>query len=106
MKKDKNLQNNRTENIFGNDREEKLKYRSLAISGVVGCFICLIFVIIESSVFNRNTSHLWLIYNGMLFSRVLIDAITSKKKKDIVVSIILGLCCVGLLVYYIIDNFG
>ena len=106
MNKDEILKMSREENQNGDEREEKIKLRTYATSAAIGALLCMIFVFIEEIVFDRNAILIWIIYFGMMFSKGILDAIKLKKKCDIVLSILWGLCFVINIVIYILDNVG
>ena len=106
MNKDDILRMSRKENQNGDEREEKIKLRSYAISAAVGALLCMIFVFVEDFVFDRSTMLIWIIYFGMMFTKSLLDAIKLKKKADIVLSILWGLCFAIDIVIYLLDNIG
>ena len=104
MNKDDVLQMSREENQNGDEREEKIKLRSYAISAVVGALLCMVFVFIENIIFDRSTTLIWIIYCGMMFTKCILDSVKLKKKSDIVLSILWALCFVIDIVVYILDN--
>ena len=106
MNKDDILQKSRKENKNGDEREEKIKLRSYATSAAIGALLCMVFVFIENIIFDRNTTLIWIIYCGMMFSKNILDAIKLKKKSDIVLSVLWGLCFAIDIVIYILDNVG
>ena len=106
MNKDEILKMSREENQNGDEREEKIKLRSYATSAAIGALLCMIFVFVEEIVFDRNAILIWIIYFGMMFSKGILDAIKLKKKFDIVLSILWGLCFIINIVIYILDNVG
>lgn len=106
MNKEDILKMSREENQNGDEREAKIKLRSYAVSASIGALICMVFVFIESFLFDRSTAAIWTIYTGMMFSKSLLDAVKLKKKWDIVLSILWGLCCIINVVVYILDNIG
>ena len=106
MNKDDILQKSREENKNGDEREEKIKLRSYAISAAIGALLSMIFVFIENVILDRNTTLIWIIYCGMMFSKNILDAIKLKKKSDIVLSVLWGLCFVIYIVIYILNNIG
>lgn len=106
MNKEEILNKSRNENQNGDERENKIKLRSYAISAAIGALLCMIFVFIESVIFDRNTTLIWIIYCGMMFSESIMDAVKLKKKLDIGLSILWGLCFVVDIVVYILDNIG
>lgn len=106
MNKEDILKMSRDENQNGDEREEKIKLHSYAVSASVGALICMVFVLIESFMFDRSTATIWTIYSGMMFSKSLLDAIKIKKKADIGLSVIWGICCILNVIVYILDNIG
>ena len=106
MNKDDVLRMSRKENQNGDEREEKIRLRSYAISAAVGALLCMVFVFVENVIFDRNATLIWIIYCGMMFTKSLLDAIKLKKKTDIVLSILWVLCFVIDIVIYILDNVG
>lgn len=106
MNKAEILEKSREENRNGDEREEKIKLRSYATSAAIGALLCMVFVFIENIIFDRNTTLIWVIYCGMMFSKNILDAIKLKKKFDIVLSVLWGLCFVIDIVCYILDNIG
>ena len=106
MNKEDILKKSREENQNGDKMESKIKLRSYAISASIGALICMVFVFIESFLFDRSTTTIWTIYSGMMFSKSLLDAIKLKKKSDIGLAIIWGICCISNIVIYILDNIG
>lgn len=106
MNKDEILKMSREENKSGDEREEKIKLRSYAISAAIGALLCMVFVFIEEIVFDRSATLVWIIYFGMMLSKSILDAVKLKKKSDICLSIFLSLCFVIDIVIYILDNLG
>lgn len=106
MIKDEILAKSRNENKNGDEREEKIRLRSYAISAVIGASLCMVFVLIENAIFDRNATMMWIIYFGMIFSKSLLDAIKLKTKSDILFSILWGICFLIDIVVYILDNIG
>ncbi len=106
MNKEDILQKSRKENKKGDEREEKIQLRSYAISAVIGALICMVFIILERNIFDRNANHIWIIYSGMIFSKYLIDAIKLKKKEKVLFSILWGSVCLIHSVLYVMDNVG
>lgn len=106
MNKEDILQKSRKENKKGDEREEKIKLRSYAISAAIGALICMVFIILEENIFNRSATHIWIIYCGMMFSKHLIDAIKLKKKEDVLFSVLWGSVCLIHSVLYVMDNVG
>lgn len=106
MNKDDILKKSREENQNGDEREEKIKLRSYATSAAIGALLCMIFVFIENIIFDRDAPLIWIIYCGIMFSKYIIDAVKLKKKSDIVLSIVWGLCFVIDIVVYILNNVG
>lgn len=106
MNKEEILQKSRNENQRGDEREEKIKLRSYATSAAIGILICIAYVIVEELVFDRNASPLWGVYSGMMFTKYILDAIKLKKRFDIGLSIIWGLCFALNIVNYILKNIG
>ena len=106
MNKEDILKMSREENQNGDEREAKIKLRSYAVSASIGALICMVFVLIESVVFDRSTAAIWTIYTGMLFSKSLLDAVKLKRKADIALTILWGICCVLNVAIYILDNIG
>ncbi len=105
MNKDDILAKSRDENKNGDEREEKIRLRSYATSAVVGAFVCMMFVIIESF-FDRSISIIWAIYSAMMFTKHILDAIQLKKRSDIGFSIMWGIVFVLQVFGYILDNIG
>ncbi len=106
MNKDDILKKSRAENRNGDEREEKIRLHSYAMSAAIGGLLCMICVLIENGIFNRSTTLIWTIYTGMMFSQKLLNSIKLKKRFDIVLSVIWGLCCVINAVAYILSNIG
>lgn len=106
MNRDDILKKSREENKNGDEREEKIKLNSFAISAAIGALLCMIFVFIETVFFDRNATLIWIIYCSMMFSKSFLDSIKLKKRTDIVLSILWGLCFVINIVIYILDNIG
>ena len=104
MNKEDILKRSREENKEGDEREERIKLRSYATSAAIGALICLLFVILEGYIFDRSTTHIWIIYCGMMFSKHLIDAIKLKKKNDVLWAVLYGVICLIYVVLYVIDN--
>ena len=104
MNKEDVLTLSRQENQNGDEREEKIKLRSYAMSAAIGALLCMILVFIEDMIYNRSTTSLWIIYCGMMFSKNIIDAVKLKKKLEIVLAILWGICLVINSVFYILDN--
>ena len=103
MNKEDILKRSREENKNGDEREEKIKLRSYATSSAIGALICMVFILLEEFVFNRSTTHIWIIYSGIMFSKHLIDAYKLKKKEDVAFSIIYGAICLINCIIYVID---
>ncbi len=106
MNKEDILKKSRNENKNGDEREEKIRLRSYATSAAIGALICMVLVCIENVIFDRSTTLIWIIYCGMMFSKCILDAILLKKKSDIFLSVLWGLCFVIDIVIYILDNIG
>ncbi|MBQ1977881.1 MAG: hypothetical protein II225_03955 [Ruminococcus sp.] len=106
MNKEDVLQNNCEEDLGSDERETKLKLQSYSISTNIGALICLIYIILEEWVFDRDATIAWGIYTGMMFTKSLFDAIKLKKKSDIALAIIWGLCFTAHAVIYIMSNIG
>ena len=106
MNKDDILKKCREENKNGDEREKEIKLRSYATSAAIGALLCMVFVFVENIIFDRSTTLIWIIYFGMMFSKSVLDSIKLKKKSDIVLSILWGLCFVIDIVIYILDNIG
>ena len=106
MNKDDVLRMSREENQNGDEREEKIKLRSYAISAAVGALLCMVFVFIEIVIFDKSATLIWSIYCGMRLTKSLLDAVKLKKNSDIVLSILWGLCFIIDIVAYILDNVG
>ena len=104
MNKNDILKKSRAENKKGDEREEKIQLRSYATSAAIGALICMVFIILEGNIFDRNATHIWIIYSGMMFSKYLIDAIKLKKKENVLLSILWGLICLIHSVLYVMDN--
>ena len=106
VNKEQLLEMSRKENKNGDEREEKIKLRSYAISSCVGALICLTLVILEGTVFDRSTTVIWMIYCGMMFSKPLLDAIRLKKKSDLLLAIVWGVVLTVHIVLYVLENIG
>ena len=106
MNKDDILKKSREENQNGDEREKEIKLRSYATSAAIGALLCMVFVFVENVIFDRSSTLIWIIYCGMMFSKSVLDAIKLKKKFDIVLSILWGLCFAINIVVYILDNIG
>lgn len=106
MNKEDILKRSREENANGDEREEKIKLRSYSISAKIGAALCMTFVLIETIAFDRDTSLLWAIYTGMAFCESLLNAIKLKKVRDIILSVITGLCFTVNIVIYLLNNIG
>ncbi|MBO5090704.1 MAG: hypothetical protein J6C27_07345 [Clostridia bacterium] len=107
MNKDDILQKSREENKKkGDEREATINLRSYATSSGICGLICMVMVIVEGAIFDRSTTHIWIIYCGMAFTKNIIDAVILKKKSDIGLSILWGLVCIFHVVVYILDNIG
>ena len=61
MNKEDILKMSREENQNGDEREQKLKLRSYAISAAIGGLICMVLVIVERIIFDRSTTPIWII---------------------------------------------
>ena len=94
------------ENQKGDEREQDIRLRSFATSAALGGVICMLLVMIESFLFDRSTAPIWIIYCGMMFSKSIMDAVKIKKRSDIGLSVVWGLCSVLHIILYILDNFG
>ncbi len=103
VNKDDILQMSREDNQNGDEREEKIKLRTYAVSAALGCLFCMILVFIEECIFDRSATAIWIIYSGMMFSKYIMDAVKLKKRFDIVLSVLWGLICIINIVIYIID---
>ena len=106
MNKEDILEKSRQENKNGDEREAKIRLNSYAMSAAIGALLCIVFVFIENIVFDRSTPLIWIIYCGMLFSKSILDAVKLKKKLDLVLSALWGLCVVLNVVIYLLDNIG
>ena len=106
MNKEDILKRAREENKNGDEREEKIKLRSYAVSGAVGALLCMIIDLLEEVLFDRNADTIWIVYFGMQFVKYFLDAWKLKHKMDIALSILWGLCFVLNVVTYIWDFFG
>ena len=106
MNKEEILKRAREESKSGDEREEKIKLHSYAVSGAVGALLCMIIVLLEELLFNRNADAIWIVYCGMQFIKYFLDAQKLKTKMDIGLSILWGLCFMINIVTYILDIFG
>lgn len=106
MNKEEILEKARKENKNGDEREEKIKLRSYAISASIGALLCITLAFVENVIFDRNVAHIWIIYNGMLFSKTLLDAIKLKKKSTIISSVFWGVLLVCWIVLYVLNIIG
>lgn len=106
MNKEDILKKSREENKNGDEREEKIKLNSYAMSAAIGGLLCMVFVLLETLLFGRITAHLWVIYSGILFSKSLLDAVKLKKRRDIVCAVLWGIVCVLNIAVYILDCVG
>jgi hypothetical protein len=106
MNKDDILKMSRKENKNGDEREEKIKLRSYAISAAIGALICMVLVFLEGYIFDRSTTVIWIIYCGIMLSKSILDAIQLKKRPEIAFSILWGFCFISNTVFYILDNIG
>ena len=106
MNKDDILKMSRKENKNGDEREEKIKLRSYAISAAIGALICMVFVFLEGYIFDRSTTVIWIIYCGIMLSKSILDAIQLKKRPEIAFSVLWGFCFISNTVFYILDNIG
>ena len=106
MNKDEILKKSREENQKGDEREQDIRLRSFATSAALGGVICMLLVMVEGFLFDRSTAPIWIIYCGMMFSKSIVDAVKIKKKADIGLSVLWGLCSVIHIIVYILDNFG
>lgn len=105
MNKEDILAKSREENKNGDEREQKVREHAYAMSAAYGGLICMIMVLLEDLVFNRDTTAIWIIYGGMLFANSLTGAIKSKSMKYIGLSILFGILLVAELVVYFIEGF-
>ncbi len=106
MNKNDILQRSRAENQHGDEREEEIKLRSYATSASIGAVLCTLLVLIEEVVFERSANLIWIIYTGMMASKSILDAFQLKKKGDLLLSILWGLCFVIGISIYVLDNIG
>ena len=106
MKREEILKMSREENQNGDEREQKIKLRSYAISAAVGALLCMVFVFVEEVLFDRDAVLIWAIYSGMMFTKVLLDSIKLRKRFDIALSVIWGLYFLIDIVIYILDIIG
>lgn len=105
MNKEDILAKSREENKNGDEREQKVREHAYAMSATYGGLICMIMVMLEDLVFNRDTRAIWIIYGGMLFANSLTGAIQTKSKKYIGLSVLFGTLLILELVVYFIDGF-
>lgn len=103
MNKDDVLKRSREENANGDEREEKIKLRSYSISAIFGASLCMIFCFIEKTIFDRDATLLLTICLGMTFCDALFNAVKLKKVRDIIRSVIWGLCFGACIVRYILN---
>ena len=106
MNKEDILALSRKENRDGDERQERLKLRSFAISAAVGALLCMILVLLEDVVFDRSAAPIWIIYSGMMFCKYIQDAVKLKDHLDTAVSVICGLWFTVQIVQYILENVG
>ncbi len=106
VNKEQLLEMSRKENKNGDEREEKIKLRSYAISSCVGMLICMALFALEGAVFDRSTTVIWMIYGGIMFSKAIQDAICLKKKSDILLAILWGVVLTMYVVFYVLENIG
>ena len=106
MNKEEILRRAREDNHNGDEREEKIRLRSCAISGALGILLCMVLVLAEEVLLNRNATAIWIVYFGMQFIKYFRDAQKLKYKTDITLSILIGLCFVINVVIYIWDILG
>lgn len=106
MNKEDILKKSRQENKNGDEREQKIQLRSDAISSAIGGLICMVFVFLESYLFDRSAAMIWAIYSGMMFSQSIMNAVKLKRRIDIVLSVIWGIVLILNIVFYILDNIG
>lgn len=100
MKKEEILQKSKMENKNGDEKNLLDKQKSYAIGGVVAASLCLIFSMIESAVFKRSDTALWLVYTGTYFVVSLVGIIKSKQKWLVVPLICCAVGFVALMVNY------
>ena len=96
----------RKENKSGDEREEKIRLRSRAVSAAAGALLCMVFVFVEEVVFERNATPIWGIYVGIQFVEYLINAIKLKKRLYVVLSGLWGTCFLVNIVNYVLENIG
>ena len=100
MEKEEILKKSKQENKNGDEKDLLDRQHSYAIGGSIATFLCLILSIVESSIFNRSDTALWLVYAGTCFSISLVGIIKSKKKWLLIPTIVTGIAFAGLLVLY------
>ena len=100
------LKRAREDNHDGDEREEKIRLHSYAVSGAVGALLCMIVVLLEEVVFARSADTIWIVYLGMQFIKCFFDARKLKEKTDIVLSVLWGLSFVLKIVTYIFEILG
>ena len=80
MEKEEILEKIKNENVNGDEKDLLDRQKSYAVGYSVGTALCLILSIIESWVFKRSDTALWIVYLGTCFTVALVGLIRSKKK--------------------------
>lgn len=102
MNKEEILKKSKEENKYSDEREKIIQINSYSIATIVGAFICLLFRIIEGFIFNRDTSHIAVIFNVIFFSKYFIDAIKIRKKHHIILAVLFGITLLLSILSYVI----
>ena len=98
MKKEEILKKSQKENKNGDEKDFQDRQASYSVGYSVATALCMILSIIESLVFNRSDTALWIVYVGTCFTVSLVGIIKSRKKWLWVPLIITGIALVGLTV--------
>ena len=106
MNKDEILEKSRAENVNGDEMEKKGRMKASAISAAVGMLLCMIIVIIEELVFDRNATAIWVIYTGIQFTSNFLEYAATKKRMSLLLGIIFGICVLLNIVIYILECIG
>ena len=106
MNKEEILAKSRKENKNGDERDFKQREKSNAISATVATLVCIVMATVESFVFQRSATVIWVIYAAIEFTSALSGAILSKKKWLMGLSVFMGLVFVAMIVLYICENIG
>ncbi len=100
MEKEEILQKSKLENKNGDEKGLSDRNTSYAVGQVVGSILCMILTILEGSIFNRNSTALWIVYVGTSFAVALTGIIKSRKKWLVLPLVICGAGLIWLTTMY------